>query len=158
MRSVTTLRRVDMISGGILGGFGIFVVAQSLRLDFYTDGVPGPGFFPCLLGIALTVCGAILTASRWIRPKVGVEEFPLPSRDVATRSLGLWMSIFAASLLIGWLGFALTTVLLVAVILFGIERRRGLTPVIATIVIPLLTWLLFGWLLQVPLPTGLFGS
>ncbi|MQA06667.1 MAG: hypothetical protein GEV07_29520 [Streptosporangiales bacterium] len=157
MNRVTTLRRVDMISGAVLVVFGIFVIAQSLQLDFYIDDTPGPGFFPFLLGTALALSGAILTATRLIRPKIGNEDLKLPSRPDAARSLGLWVSVFLASLLIGWLGFAVTALLLVAVILFVIERRRGWVPVVVTITIPALTWLLFGWLLQVQLPTGLFG-
>ena len=54
-------------------------------------------------------------------------------------------------------GFPLAMGLTVAAILFGIEGRRGLGAVLTTILIPLLTWLLFGVLLQVPLPTGPFG-
>lgn len=145
-----------MVSGVVLAVFGVFIVTQSLRMDLYIDDSPGPGFFPCLIGVAFLLSGVALFAMR-MRSKSAGGEFRLPERHDAMRSIGLWLSVFVASVILGWLGFVLTALLLVAVIMFGIERRRGVAPVIVTLVIPALTWLLFGWLLQVRLPTGPFG-
>ncbi|MPZ60509.1 MAG: hypothetical protein GEU93_04270 [Propionibacteriales bacterium] len=158
MRWVATFREADAVSGGILAVFGVFVLFQSLQLRFYIEGVPGPGFFPALLGIALMVTGVALVVTRLRTPRGTAEEFRLPGRHEAMRSLGLWVAVMAAALLVGSLGFLLTMFLLVAVILFVIERRRGLSSVITAIAVPLLVWLLFAELLQVRLPAGPFGS
>jgi hypothetical protein len=48
--------------------------------------------------------------------------------------------------------------LLVAVLLLVIERRRSIGAIVTIVVTPLLAYLLFGALLQVRLPTGLFGD
>jgi putative tricarboxylic transport membrane protein len=134
------------------------VLIVSLRLEFYAAGVPGPGFFPSLLGIALMISGLFLAFMRLRTSREKAGEFELPDRAQATRSLGLWGVVLLATLLIEVVGFVVAMFFLVAAVLLGIERRKGLTTAITIIATPLLAYLLFGWLLQVPLPTGLFGS
>lgn len=153
-----TFREVDIVAGAVLAAFGVFVLFQGLRLDFYADGVPGPGFFPTLLALALIISGAVLALTRTASGGEVTQESPLPSRQQARRSLGLWVAILAACLSVGALGFPLAMLLLVAVILLLIERQRKLGSVAAVVAIPLLAWLLFASLLQVPLPLGPFGS
>jgi putative tricarboxylic transport membrane protein len=157
MRRPTTLREADAVSGAVVAVFGAFVVIQSLQLSFYIEEIPGPGFFPALVGIALIGLGAWLVVTRLRAPRDTADGFALPSRQQATRSLSLWVTVLAAALLVGPLGFPLAMFLLVGTILFVLERRRGLGPVLTTILIPLLSWLLFAELLQVPLPAGPFG-
>jgi len=155
-RRAITLREVDAGSGIVLVGLGVLVLVQSLQLTFYVERVPGAGFFPAILAVVLMVLGALLIF-RWWGPEVTGEAFQLPSRQQAQRSLSLWVVLAVGALLLGPAGFPLAMGLTVAAILFGIEGRRGLGSVLTTFLIPLLTWLLFGQLLQVPLPTGPFG-
>lgn len=152
------MRKVDVSAGAILIACGVFVLTQSLPLNFYSEGVPGPGFFPTLLAIAMAVAGGLLLFTRLRRPEAALGEFELPSRTQAGRSLGLWIAILVAVLAVDVVGFLAAMVLLVAVLMLGIERARSV-PAIATIVLtPLLAYLLFAQLLQVPLPAGLFGD
>ena len=142
------MRKVDVSAGAILIACGVFVLTQSLPLNFYSEGVPGPGFFPTLLAIAMAVTGGLLLFTRLRRPEAAQ----------AGRSLGLWIAILVAVLAVDVVGFLAAMVLLVAVLMLGIERARSV-PAIATIVLtPLLAYLLFAQLLQVPLPAGLFGD
>jgi putative tricarboxylic transport membrane protein len=155
---VRSLREVDIGAGALFAVFGLYVLVLSLRLDFYDDGVPGPGFFPAVLAIALVLCGILLILLRWRGSREDAGRFDLPSRSQAKRSLGLWVLVLAAALLIEVVGFVVSMFLLVAAILFGIEGRRDIPTIITVIATPLLAYLLFGWLLQVRLPTGVFGS
>ncbi|MGH2735411.1 MAG: tripartite tricarboxylate transporter TctB family protein [Actinomycetota bacterium] len=153
-----TSREVDIVAGVIFVALGGFVLMQSLQLDFYIEGVPGPGFFPALLAIAMSVSGALLVVTRSRAGGEAAEEFKLPSRWQAKRSLGLWIAVLASSLLVGVVGFLAAMFLLVAVILLVIEGRRGIVTIVTIVATPLLAYLLFASLLQVPLPAGVFGS
>jgi putative tricarboxylic transport membrane protein len=153
-----TFREVDIVGGSIFVVVGAVILFQSLRLDFYAEGVPGPGFFPTVLAIVIAGTGGLLVVTRWGKSGRSFEEFRLPTRREAQRSLGLWGAILAASLLVGVVGFLAAMFLLVAVILLGIEGRRGVATIITIVLTPLLAYLLFGELLQVPLPTGLWGT
>ena len=157
MRQQVTLREADVFSGAVIAVFGVFVLLQSLQLSFYIEGIPGPGFFPALVSIALIALGGWLVVTRLRAARDAADGFELPSRQQASRSLSLWATILAAALLVGPLGFPIAMFLLVGVILFVIEGRRGVGAVLTTILIPVLSWLLFAGLLQVPLPAGPFG-
>ncbi|MQA97698.1 MAG: hypothetical protein GEV11_24875, partial [Streptosporangiales bacterium] len=85
----------------------------------------------------------------------GTAEPPDPGR--LARPLGLWAVIFTTSLVVGIVGFPIAMIALVAVVLIVIERRRGIGAIVTIIAIPLSAWLLFAYLLQVPLPAGPFG-
>jgi putative tricarboxylic transport membrane protein len=152
------MRLVDIIAGAVLIALSIVVLPESLALQFYSEGVPGPGFFPTLLAITLVVSGALLITSRLTKPANAFPEFERPSRSQAQRSLGVWMALLVAAVLVNVLGFLASMVVLVAVLLLGIERRRGLSTIVTIVVTPLLAYLLFGLLLQVPLPSGVFGD
>ena len=155
---ITSFREVDIATGVIFVVVGVYILLLSLRLEFYAGGVPGPGFFPSLLAIAFAVSGALLTVTRLRTSREEAGDFEIPSRSQARRSLGLWMLVLVAILLIEVIGFVVAMFLLVAAILLGIERRRGVGTIATIVLTPLLAYLLFGQLLKVPLPTGLFGS
>ena len=153
-----SLRKVDMAVGIAVALVGAFSLTQALQLRFYEEGVPGPGFFPSLLAVTLIAGGLALVVTRLAKADSAFDRFDLPSRIQARRSGGVWIATLAAVLLVNLMGFFLAMVLLVAALLLGIERRRSLATVATIVVIPLLAYLLFAVLLQVPLPTGFFGD
>jgi putative tricarboxylic transport membrane protein len=155
---VRSFREIDIVTGTILAVAGAYILFVSLRLEFYADGVPGPGFFPSMLAIALIVSGVLLIVTRLRMTREQAGPFELPTRSQARRSLGLWVAVLVATLLIEVVGFVVAMLLLVAVTLLGIEGRRGIPTILTIILTPLLAYLLFAQLLQVPLPSGLFGS
>jgi putative tricarboxylic transport membrane protein len=152
------VRKIDIAAGVIFILSGVFILTQSLPLNFYAEGVPGPGFFPTLLAIAMAVIGALLVLTRLGRPEGAFGDFTLPSRTHARRSLGLWVAILVAVVLVDVVGFLVAMVFLVAVALIGIERRRGLAAIATIVLAPALAYLLFAQLLQVSLPAGVFGD
>jgi putative tricarboxylic transport membrane protein len=153
-----TLRKVDIISGMAITIFGVFFLLETLKLDYYTEGVPGPGFFPSVLALVVIATGILLIVTRLGKPEMSFGEFDAPSRQQLNRSMGIWIALLVATLMVELIGFVLAMILLVAAILIGIERRRGITTLATIILIPLFAYLLFAGLLKVPLPTGIFGG
>jgi putative tricarboxylic transport membrane protein len=153
-----TFREVDIAVGTILALVGVWILLQSLQLDFYVERVPGPGFFPTVLGILLVLVSGALVVTRLRGNRERFPAFSLPTRGQSRRSLGLWLAILAATFLVGIVGFLPAMLSLVGVIMLGIEGRRGVTTIVTIVLTPLLAYLLFGQLLQVRLPTGLWGS
>lgn len=152
-----SLQQVDMGIGAIVVALALFVLVQSLQLDFYIDGIPGPGFFPTLLAVTLALAGVILAVISFIGSKDSSEEFDAPSRAQVRRSLGVWLAVAGSVLLVSIAGFVLSMLVLAAALILGLERKRHLAGIAAVILIPLLAYVLFGVLLQVSLPTGVFG-
>jgi len=50
----------DFASGILLVLFGIYIIIESLNMKVYNTFIDAPGFFPLIIGIVLTILGAIL--------------------------------------------------------------------------------------------------
>jgi hypothetical protein len=152
-----SVHQIDIGLGALFVALALFVLVHSLQLDFYVESVPGPGFFPTLLAIALAIAGFILSVTSFVGRKESQEEFDAPSRAQVRRSLSVWLAVLAAVLLVPLLGFVLSMLFLAAALILGLERKRHVAGVAAVILIPLLAYLLFVALLGVEFPTGVFG-
>jgi hypothetical protein len=150
--------QVDVGIGAIVVAIALFVFVQSLQLDFYIEGIPGPGFFPTLLAIALGLSGVILAVVSFVRSKSSSEPFEAPTRDQVKRSLGVWLAVLGSVLLVPIAGFVLAMLALAAVLILGLEGQRTIKGVAGVIIIPVGAYLLFSGLLGVPLPAGVFGN
>ena len=50
----------DLATGVILTLFGIYVIIASLNMKVYNTFIDAPGFFPLIIGVIITVLGALL--------------------------------------------------------------------------------------------------
>jgi hypothetical protein len=150
--------QVDVGIGAIVFAIALFVFVQSLQLDFYIEGIPGPGFFPTLLAIALGLSGVILAAVSFVRAKSSSEPFEAPTGNQVKRSLGVWLAVLGSVLLVPIAGFVLAMLALAAVLILGLEGQRTIKGVAGVVIIPVGAYLLFSGLLGVPLPAGVFGN
>jgi putative tricarboxylic transport membrane protein len=151
------VKTADVIVGAITVALAAYVLFGSRDLDFYADGVPGPGFFPIVVGIALLVSGSLLIVSRLFNIAIPEEE-DREREQILPRSLLVWLALIMSAVLIPIIGFVATMVLLVAALLIGVERRRSIGAVVAVVLIPGLAYWLFAGVLGVLLPTGLWGD
>lgn len=155
--------RAQGVTGGVLVLVAIVVIAWSWQLPGGTKTDPvGPRGFPVLLGLGILACGAALLVP---------ARFPATSLDAGARSGGaaadddgpvapgrLVGGIVLTGLYIALLerlGYLVATALfLVAVLTLqgGVPRR---TFVLTALGLPVALFLLFAWLMKVPLPLGL---
>jgi putative tricarboxylic transport membrane protein len=150
------MRKVDIGVGIVCVVAGLFMLFQSLGLDFTIEDTPGPGFFPSILAVGLMLVGATLAVTSAMS-STGAGFLEVPERSKVQRSLGLWILLLASVLLVTVVGFTIAMLVLVAALIFGLEGKRNLAGVATIIIIPLSVYLLFGLLLQVRFPTGVFG-
>ena len=137
----------DRIPGLVLVVLGLAAGLEATTFDvaFLSDPV-GPKALPYLVAIALLLSG--IHQAR--RPDPGTRW---PERAALVR-MGLASSAFLSyALVLPWLGFLLSTTLVVAALshLFDAAPRRGV-PAAAALAFAL--WLLFVWVLALPLPVG----
>jgi putative tricarboxylic transport membrane protein len=154
----TPMRRVDIVIGAVSVIFAGFVLAQALALDFFQRSeIPGPGFLPVLLAIAIGILGVVLVATRLVGNDKQFGTFSWPSRNELGRSLTVWVAFILSIAAMELLGFLVASALLIAVLLLGVERLRSAGALATVILIPLACWLLFHVALKVPLPVGPWG-
>lgn len=154
-------RAVHVTTGVVVALIGLVALIQALTglALFGANGEPGPGFFPALLAGALTVLGILLALGHLLTPHdrlLRLEQLTF-SRTALLRAGGVWLVLAVAVGLMSVLGFLLTSVLLVAALVLGMERLRGIRTVVAMLALPLGIYVVFSVLLAVRLPVGIFG-
>jgi len=144
------LIRIDRIVGmGALAG-GVTLAIFSWQLDLGNFRMPGPGAWPFLLAIAIALLGGWLV----FRPQ--------PSTKVALKGAPRWGglamalgTLFGYVLILEWLGYIVTTVLLLFVQLHWVENQRWTKSLFISLLGAAISFLLFGLWLKVPLPSGI---
>jgi hypothetical protein len=130
--------------------------ARSLEI-FQRSGIPGPGFLPGLLAIAMGVIGALLIGSRLFGPAERFGTSRALSFDMVSRSSIVWLAFAAAILLLPMIGFVVASAGLVAVLLLVVERLRSPAAFATIVMLPVILHIVFVTLLSVRLPAGPWG-
>ncbi|RUT34805.1 tripartite tricarboxylate transporter TctB family protein [Arsenicitalea aurantiaca] len=151
----TSMRRVHQIAALLLVLFGAFIVWQALGLRFYTSLGPGPGFFSFWLGASLIVLALIMfVGARWGRAELPPPGF-FADRQGYLGMAGIVGGLLAASLLLRPLGFPLTLMAIMFVMLKLVGRTGWTTAVLGALIGGPGVYLLFVHWLRVPLPAGI---
>ena len=141
-----------------ISGVVVFLIASAIfwqgrGLSIGTPHAPGPGFFPMLIGATLVLLSVILM----IRGGKGTQE----QAPVTVRSLVRMLVVFAALLayflLLEYIGFVVTSFLLMAFLFLSVARQKWYFAVASSVVCIGLSYLLFAVLRKSNLPKGVFG-
>jgi putative tricarboxylic transport membrane protein len=139
---------------------GVFAAALVASVDYpLFDALgPGPGFFPfwlSLLGIILA--GAMLVESTRGRlvADIGIEL--LPNRPAALKALGVLVAMTLAVVLLEPLGYRLTMLPFIAVLLPSLGARSVLAIAVTAAAGSFGVFHVFYYWLKVPLPIGALG-
>jgi hypothetical protein len=144
-------RRGGMFVAAVLAITGLVFVWQASLIDFGDFALPGPGFFPLVLGV-LVFCLAVV---------IGVEEYfgvilrdkvELGHRDV----LIVFAALLVVPLLFEPLGAYVTLGLFGATLLVLIARRSFLVASASAVVAMVACWYFFQVALGLQMPIGPF--
>jgi hypothetical protein len=144
--------------GAVAAAFGVIALIDASGLDMFgKKGVPGPGFFPISLSVAVIVLGLLLTAVsvlRRLRHGRGPAGQMHGVGAELLRAAGVWLGFLIGVALMPLIGFVPATILLIAYLVFGVERIKGIKAVLVIIAVPLVAYALFVFVLGVELPTS----
>jgi hypothetical protein len=144
------LRR-DHIAGGAFVVASALVLAVSHDLPFGTLASPGAGMLPVLVLALMMLFGlALLLRAADSPPMAEIAWADLP------HALRLTVVAACAAAAYDTLGFILTMMLMLFVLVFAIERRGLLASLAFAIPVPLVIYGMFAYLLKSPLERGLF--
>jgi len=140
-----------------LGSFVIYETQSIAETQGYAQ--IGPRLFPYLIGIGLTLCGAVLG---WQALSGGWRNVPLDQEGHDTPD---WLAFAVISagivlhmIVIGWAGFILAALLLFVMVARGFGSRRPVRDVVIAAVLAVLVFALFTYGLGLNLPKGPFGG
>jgi hypothetical protein len=144
-------RRGEAAVGVVLFVVGAFFVWQSLSLPMGSFGLPGPGFFPFVLGLGLgaqalgVIVGALGGSGTEATTEIGHREV---------------LFVFGAMLLVPVfferVGAALTLGVFAAAVAMIVGRVRWWQVVLGAVIGIAAAWYFFKTLLGVQLPAGIF--
>lgn len=156
--------RSDLLGGAGWAGFGLLIVAESLRMDRFTamgaELYTMPGFVPGMIGSVIVLLGVILMLRGWRRQRTaavapdGPAPMVLNRRVLATLVLCL---VYAAGL-IGRAPFWLATALFVAAFVWcfappeQVPAKRLLAAALSGVLTALVVTLVFQYVFLVRLP------
>jgi len=137
-----------------LGSFVIYETQSIAETQGYAQ--IGPRLFPYLIGVGLTLCGAVLG---WHAISGGWRHVPLDEAHGAPD----WMAFGVISagvvlhmLVIGWAGFIIASTLLFVLIARGFGSRKPVRDAIIAVVLAFVVFFLFTKGLGLNLPKGPF--
>ena len=148
----------DRVSSLCWLAFGLLCIYGSILLGLGTLREPGTGLFPLMAGSFFTLLALIV----FVRSLV-------PGRGFQARISSLWKgAIWHRPLTVGILmagyilalerlGFLLTSLVVLLIMLRGVERFPWWKAILISIISSGSTFLLFRVLLKATLPTGLLG-
>jgi putative tricarboxylic transport membrane protein len=147
----------DLTTAAVFALLAVVFLVGGRELAFEARGVPGPGLFPFLVATVTLVFSAALAGSA-----VVARQAAGPDEEVATatrwrRPAFLWTALLGCSLLMPVVGFVVAMALLVALLLLVMERRRDRVSMAGVVAVPVAFYVLFAVLLDVRLPSGVFG-
>jgi hypothetical protein len=149
-------RPVSTRTGGLmvaaaLFATGFFFAWQAVLMPFGRLGLPGPGFFPFVLGLLLSLL-SLAIAVHVLRPPSVEPDIELGHRDV----LVVFAALVAACLIFERLGAYATVGLFTTIVLVLVARLSLLRAVLAAGGGMIAVWAVFKLVLKVQLPAGPF--
>jgi len=143
----------DRLSGVLTLIFGGAIIAVARTFPGTPGQAIGPALFPTMIGAGLILCGLILVSSRqpgtpWLQPDEWVGR-PRMAMNFAL----VFVDLVFYAIAVGRLGFFITAVTFLSVLLlaFGVRRMR-IVPL--ALVVTMVMHYAFYSLLRVPLPWG----
>jgi hypothetical protein len=130
---------------------GIGMASLAPRYALLDAAGPGGGFLPFVTGLIIAGCGLTLLLS-------STESEPnWPAASVWARMAAIAAGLAAIAIVMPYLGFILTVVPVMIVLMQAVERQSWITVLITSVVSTIAVYFLFTRLLGTSLPRGLLG-
>ncbi len=144
--------RSDQFSGLMLLALALYVGWENRAYPIGTLQEPGPGYLPLLLVIFLGVLGLLIAL--W-----GIHSVPFATLKwpEGVRAVVILAACTAAGFALERIGYRLTVIVLLVVLLGVLERKRPLPVALVSLGFSLASFYVVGDLLHVPLPRSPWG-
>ncbi len=149
--------RADRISGVFWLCFAVLFIIQSYRLGLGTLHKPGPGFLFFWVNIILGVMSVVVLIRAWAGKKTEGPQPALFGGQSLSKIILVLISLFAYVIAMETVGFILVTLLLFIFILGILEKKRWFLTLFVSVVVTVISYLIFEVWLQSQLPKGFLG-
>jgi len=136
---------VDLWSGLVLGGLGVFIITQAWGWEYLGNDGPGPGFFPLWYGVAIVGLSVALVFAS-VRTAQAVDW------SGAGRAIAAWGAFALAAAAMKWFGFLVCFAALTFYIVAVMYRRPLVVAALVAAGTAAGFYLVFQFALDVKLP------
>lgn len=131
---------------------GIAIASLAPRYSLFDASGPGGGFLPFVTGAIITLCGLSLLLFSG-----GATSPNWPDASVWARMAAIIVGLAAIAIVMPYLGFILTVIPVMLVLMQAVERQSWITAVTVSVVSTIIVYFLFTRVLGTALPRGLLG-
>ena len=148
------MRRAILASGIVGITLSVIYLGMAMTYSRGTPAKPGPGLYPLFVGFLFLAgsVGTVVTAL--VRPAEG--SFAWPKGSAWRRVCLVTFAVFAYMLLLPIVGYLPTAAVVVLATLHGMDMPSWPRKIGVAIAFALVSYYLFGPVLSVPLPRGIW--
>jgi putative tricarboxylic transport membrane protein len=153
------MKKLDRLSGIFWLILSVAICIHSHKLGLGRFHNPGPGFLFFWGGVVLGVLSMMIL----VRTMKGHKEVSIESQGNIFENVkwikivSVLVSLVIYGLILEWLGFLLSTIFFIALLLWSIESKKWYIIVFVSLASAFLSYALFELFLQARLPKGIFG-
>jgi putative tricarboxylic transport membrane protein len=152
------MKIADMITGVVLLALSGYVIQESLRMPPSATFGPSAGFLPLWLSVLLALFATILFVSAWRRQATEKDSKAIfPGKDALVAITLVMAGLAAYIFLIEILGFLVDTFLFIVFLMKAVEREKWPLTLMIAVGTTAVLFLTFQYLLQITLPSNMFG-
>ncbi|MDN5843578.1 MAG: tripartite tricarboxylate transporter TctB family protein [Alcaligenaceae bacterium] len=148
------MKNIGIWVGLLLAAFGASLFIMSLSMSYYGKYGPGPGLFPLWISGLLVVLSVM-----YIIDSIGKESLSfknvIPEKRIVKKLATILGAILFFILAAPYLGFFCASVIAVAMLLWRDYSRRW--SVTIAVILTAVLYVVFGILLDIPLPVNIWG-
>ena len=147
----------DRYTSLIWAAFGLYIAYEGHRLKLGDFNEPKSGFFVFWAGVVLLSLSLILFVQTVFRKEKGTEEF-LWKGLRWRKGIKFMTLLFVYAMVFRWMGFLLSSCLLLLFLLKGLESLKWRTSLIISIITTAFCYLVFEVILESQFPSGFIGK
>ncbi len=149
------MKRINLISAIVFLSIGAGFSFEAMKLRTGSFKNPGPGLFPLIIGASIVILSLTLFLKTALEKSEPGEVNIRPVGKGLKGSLLVLVCIIAYFFFFEYLGFLLSNAFMMLVLLLGLERQRWSLVIPLVIFMPIVSYLLFYYWLDIPLPPGI---
>jgi len=148
--------RVEQIISLALAVLGAAIAIGGVKLGLGNVSLPGPGFFPLVAGMALTIfAGVVLWGTKGKGRKT--ERIAEWVNIRWTHILLTFVSLTVYANILESIGFIVSTILLLTVLFRSYESEKWIFTILKSALTSMVVYVVFEKIFQLNLPQGIWG-
>jgi putative tricarboxylic transport membrane protein len=152
------MKQRDRLTSLFWAGVGLYIAYEGYQLKLGTLGSPNCGFFIFWTGVVLTGLSLLLFFQTLLRPKEVEDRQGLWEGARWSKGAKMMVALLLYAFVFRWLGFILSTFLLLLFLLKGLEPQKWHVAIALAVATTAVCYVVFGVFLELQFPPGILRN